>query len=161
MDEIGVRRERRDLRGRRRSVAAGDPPVSSGAGERRRGPSRSRRTLAVALADAATVAVKVQVPEGGLTRELVGDLVVAALSGVDVTVVGGRDLAGHDGTATLRECGVTVVVTDIPPGDDLVFVTVDRAGDVGVGPGLPMVGEIGRALVLDAFNRWTLRGRSA
>jgi hypothetical protein len=165
MDELGLRRRReRDLGDRRRRSAPGDPPSIASSLPDRRTTSRDGErwpTLELATQDPAIVALKVLLPDDALTPDLIRTLTAAAVRGVEVTVVGGPGVGETVGTHALRECGVTVVVATEPVGAELVYVIADTLGHVDIGSRLPAAGMLGRTLVLDAFNRWTVRGRSA
>jgi hypothetical protein len=106
------------------------------------------------------VAVKVQIPAGSFNRSLTGTLASAALRGVDVTVIIGRASSRRAAVAVLHECGATIVIGDDPVVDEVVFVAVDSDGNAEIGSPVAPLSPMSRQLVLDAFNRWTWRGRS-
>lgn len=151
MSSIAARAGRHPL-----DAAAHAAGSSSGSGD---GSSRGA-ALTQAVGDPSVVVVKVVVPDGTLTDPLAASLGRAAQRGVEVTVVVGTEMARHARVAAMREAGVVVVATEQPSGPDVGFVVIH-------GDGTRIIGVPGRRpstltddLVLDAFNRWTLRGRA-
>jgi hypothetical protein len=129
-----------------------------------RDPESSDATAAVldrAASDASVVAIKVLVPQISFTQDLAESLAGAALRGTEVTVVIGPLLRTEPGIIALRGAGAVVVVgEDELVGDRVSYVVMQRDGTLTIGCPVRGPGPLARQLVLEAFNRWTVRGRA-